>query len=159
MKDIEKYIEGCDMYQIIKNKMKILAEKLKLSEVLEKPQTHLIVDFITKLLLVARKDAILVVYNRLFKMTHFVATTEEISAKGLVQLFKDNIQKLHGLLKSIVSDRGLQFATKMTNELNSMLEIETKLSISFYPQTDKMHESGAGIISSILCELQAKGLA
>ena len=37
MKDIEKYIEGCDMYQRIKNKMKILAEKLKLSEVLEKP--------------------------------------------------------------------------------------------------------------------------
>jgi len=49
------------------------------------------VDFITKLLLVAGKDAILVVCNRLSKMTYFVAITEETSAKGLARLFRDNI--------------------------------------------------------------------
>ena len=52
---------------------------------------HLIVDFITKLPVVAGKDAILVVCNRLSKMTHFVATTEETSAKGLTRLFRDNM--------------------------------------------------------------------
>jgi len=59
-----------------------------------------------KLLLVARKDAILVVCNRLSKMTHFVATTEETSVERLVRLFRDNVWKLHGLLESVVSDRG-----------------------------------------------------
>ena len=49
------------------------------------------VNFITKLLLVARKDTILVVCNRLSKMTHFVATIEGISAEGLARLFRDNI--------------------------------------------------------------------
>ena len=49
------------------------------------------VDFITKLLLVAGKDAILVVYNRLSKMTHFVVTIEEILAEGLARLFRDNM--------------------------------------------------------------------
>jgi len=49
------------------------------------------VDFITKLLLVAVKDAILVVCDRLFKMTYFVATTEGTSAKELVWLFRGNI--------------------------------------------------------------------
>ena len=39
--------------------------KLKLSKVPEKPWTHLTVDFITKLLLVAGKYTILVAYNRL----------------------------------------------------------------------------------------------
>jgi len=73
---VGKYVEGYDMYQRMKNIMEVLAEKLKLNEVLEKLWTHLTVDFITKLLLVARKDAILVVCNRLFKITHFVATTE-----------------------------------------------------------------------------------
>ena len=63
------------------------------------------VDFITKLPLVARKDAILVVCDRLSKMTHFVATIERTSAERLVRLFKDNIWKLHGLPESIVSDR------------------------------------------------------
>jgi len=49
------------------------------------------VDFITKLLLVAGKDAILVVCDRLSKMTHFVTTTERTSAKELARLFKDNM--------------------------------------------------------------------
>ena len=71
--------------------MKTSAEKLKLSKVPEKPWTHLIVDFITKLPLVAGKDAILVVCNRLLKMTHFVATIEGTLAKGLAKLFKNNM--------------------------------------------------------------------
>ena len=44
-----------------------------------------------KLLLVARKDVILVVCDKLFKITHFVATTEETTAEGLVRLFRDNM--------------------------------------------------------------------
>jgi len=75
----------------MKNKIEEIAGKLKLSEVPKKPWTHLMVDFITKLPLVAGKDAILVVCNRLFKMMYFVAITEEISAEGLVRLFRDNI--------------------------------------------------------------------
>jgi len=55
-----------------------------------------------KLPLVARKDAILVVYNRLSKITHFVAITEGTLVKGLARLFRDNVWKLHGLLESIV---------------------------------------------------------
>ena len=124
----------------MKNRIEEIAEKLKLNEVPEKSWTHLMVDFITKLPLVARKDAILIVCNRLSKMTHFVAITEEISAEGLVRLFKDNIWKLHGLSESIVLDRGPQFATELTKELNRMLGIETKLLAAFHPQTDGQTE-------------------
>ena len=67
--------------------MEELAGKLKLSEVPKKPWTHLMVDFITKLPVVAGKDAILVVCDRLLKMTHFVATTEGTSVEGLARLF------------------------------------------------------------------------
>ena len=58
--------------------------------VLEKLWTHLIVYFITELLLVG-KNTILVVYNRPFKITHFVVMIKEISAKELVWLFWDNV--------------------------------------------------------------------
>ena len=71
--------------------MELSAGKLKLSKVPEKLWTHLTVDFITKLLLVARKDTILVVCDRLSKMMHFMATTEGTLTEGLVRLFKDNI--------------------------------------------------------------------
>jgi len=49
----------------MKNRIEVLMGKLKLSEVLEKLWTHLMVNFITKLLLVAGKNAIPVVCNRL----------------------------------------------------------------------------------------------
>jgi len=89
--------------------MKALVEKLKLSKIPEKSWTHLTVDFITKLPLVAGKDVILVVCNRL----------------------------LYRLSESMVLDRGLQFIVKLTNELNRMLGIETKLLTAFHLQTNE----------------------
>ena len=90
----------------MKNRTEEVARKLKLSEVPEKLWTHLTVDFIKKLPVVVEKDTILVVCDRLLKMTHFVATTEGTFAKGLARLFRDNIWKLYGLPESVVSDRG-----------------------------------------------------
>ena len=89
-------------------------------------------DFITKLLIVAGKDAILVVYDQLSKIAHFVATTEETSAEGLARLFRNNVWKLHRLPESVVLDRGLQFAAELMKELNRMLGIETRLSTAFH---------------------------
>jgi len=135
-RDVGKYVEGCDACQRMKNRMEELAGKLKLSKVPEKPWTYLMVDLITKLLVVAGKDAILVVCDRLSKMMHFVATIEGTLAEGLARLFRDNVWKLHGLPESVVSDQGPQFAAELTKELNKMLEIETRLSTAFHPQMD-----------------------
>jgi len=139
-RDVGKYVEGCDACQRIKNRTKELVGKLKLSEVPEKSWMYLIVDFITKLPVVAGKDAILLVCDRLSKMMHFVTTTEGTSAKGLARLFRDNVWKLHGLPESVVPDRGPQFAAELTKELNKILEIETRLSTAFHPQTDGQTE-------------------
>jgi len=124
----------------MKNRMEEPAGKLKLSEVPKKLWTHLIVDFITKLLVVAGKDVILVVCDWLSKMAHFVATIEGTSAEGLARLFQDNVWKLHGLPESVVSDRGPQFAAGSTKELNRMLGIEMRLSTAFHPQIDGQTE-------------------
>ena len=139
-RDVGKYVERCDLCQRMKNRAEELVGKLKLSEVPQETWTHLTVDFITKLLVVAGKDTVLVVCNRLSKMTHFVATTEGTSTEGLARLLWDNVWKLHGLPESIVSDRGPQFAAELTRELNRILGIKTKLSTVFHPQTDGQME-------------------
>ena len=139
-RDVGRYVEGCDLCQRIKNKTEEMVGKLKLSEVPKKPWTHLMVDFITKLPVVAGKDAILVVCNRLSKMMYFVATTKKVLAEGLARLFRDNMWKLHKLPESVVSNRGPQFAAELTKKLNRMLGIQTRLSIAFYPQTDGQTE-------------------
>ena len=69
-------------------------------------------------------------------MAHFVKTTKEMLVKGLAQLFRDNVQKLHRLPESVVSDQGLYFAVEIVRKLNKMLSIEMKLSTSFNLQTD-----------------------
>ena len=86
-RDVGKYVEGCDLCQRMKNRTEELVGKLKLSEVPKKPWSYLTVDFITNLPVVAGKDAVLVVCDRLSKMMHFVATTEGTTAEGLARLF------------------------------------------------------------------------
>jgi len=120
-RDVGRYVEGCNLCQRMKNKTEEVTGKLKLSEVLEKPWTHLIVDFITKLPVVAGKDVILVVCDWLSKITHFVATTEGTLAERLARLFWDNVWKLHELPESVVLDREPQFVVELTKKLNRML--------------------------------------
>ena len=124
----------------MKNRTEAPVGKLMMNEVSEKTWTYLTVDFITKLLLVAEKNIILVVCDRLSKMAHFVATTEETTAEGLARLFRDNIWKLHGLPESVISDRGPQFSANLTKELNKILGIEMRLLTAFHPQTDGQME-------------------
>ena len=89
-----------------------------------------------KLLVSKGHDSIFVVCDRFLKMSHFVAMTEKMTAEGLVRMFRDNVWKLHGLLESMISDRGLQFVAGLTRELNKMLGIETKLSTAYHLETD-----------------------
>ena len=73
-------------------------------------------------------------------MVYFIPTTEKTLAKELARLFRDNMWKLHGLPKSIISDRGPQFVAGIIWELNRILGIESKLLTVFHPQTDGQTE-------------------
>ena len=124
----------------MKNRTEMPVGKLRPNKIPERPWQHILVDFITKLLVSKGHDSILVVCDRFLKMSHFVATTEKMMAERLVRLFRDNVWKLHGLPESVILDRGLQFAVGLMKELNKMLEIETKLSMAYYLQTDSQME-------------------
>jgi len=101
---------------------------------------HISADFITKLPIAQGYNSILVVVDRLTKMVHFIPTTEKTSAEKLARLFRDNVWKLHGLPKSIISDKGPQFAAGLIRELNQILGIKSKMSTTFHPQTDGQME-------------------
>jgi len=140
IRNVEKYIKECNLCQRIKNRTEVLAGKLMTNKIPKKLWTHLTVDFITKLLIVAGKDAVLVVCDRLLKMVHFMVTIEETPAERVERLFRDNVWKLHRLPESVILDRGLQFVAELTKKLNKILVIETRLLMVFYPQTDGQTE-------------------
>ena len=139
-KEVKKYIERYNACQRNKNHTKVPAGKLMPNVVPEKPWAYITVDFITKLPLAQGYDSILVVCDRLMKIVYFVSTTEKTLAEGVVRLFQNNIQKLHGLPESIIMDRGAQFAAGMIKELNNILGINTKLLIAYHSQTDGQTE-------------------
>ena len=63
MKEMKRYIEGYDSYQRNKNHTEQPAGKLMSNSIPEKPQTHILADFITKLSLAQGYDSILVVVD------------------------------------------------------------------------------------------------
>jgi len=133
MKEVKRYVKGCNSFQRNKNHTEQLAGKLMPNSIPKKPWTHISADFITKLPIAQRYDSILVVVDKLTKIVHFIPTTEKTLAEGLARLFRDNMWKLHGLSESIISDRGPQFIAGLMRELNQMLGIESKMSMAFYP--------------------------
>ena len=139
-KEIRKYVNRCNVCQRNKNCAEAPAGKLIPNMILEKPQRHISADFITKLLLAQGYNVILVVCNQFTKMAYFITTTEKTSVEGLARLFQDQVWWLHRLPESIVLDREPQFIAEIIKELNEILEIKTKLSTAYYPQTDRQTE-------------------
>ena len=84
-------MEECYLYQRIKNRTEIPVEKLMINEIPKKVWMYLMVDFITKLPLVAGKDTILVVCNKLSKMVYFITTMNKILVESLARLFRNNV--------------------------------------------------------------------
>jgi hypothetical protein len=57
-------------------------------------------------------DSICVIVNRLTKVAHFIPMLATYGGDKLARLYIENILKLHGIPKSIISDRGAQFVSK-----------------------------------------------
>ncbi|KAL4591091.1 hypothetical protein LXL04_004040 [Taraxacum kok-saghyz] len=74
-------------------------------------------DFITHLPLSAGKTAIWVIVDRFTKFAHFIALLTHFGATTLATLFLHNIYRLHGLPKSIVSNRDSIFLSSFWKEI------------------------------------------
>ena len=57
-------------------------------------------------------DSIWVIIDRLTKVAHFIDVRNDYRTKKLVDLYVDNILRLHRAPVSIVSDRGTQYVSK-----------------------------------------------
>jgi len=109
-------------------------------EIPQGPWQEISIDIIGPLPKSNGMDVIVIIVNQFTKMIHLKATTMNISLEEIVKIYRDNIWKLHGIPRKILSDRGPQFALKFMEEFTKALEIKRQLSTAYHPQTDGQME-------------------
>ena len=87
-----------------------------------------------------RMDAIVVIMNRFTKMIRLKATTTNISSEEIAKVCRDKIWKIHGVPKTILSNRRPQFASKFMEDFTKVLGTKRRLSTAYHPQTDGQTE-------------------
>ncbi|XP_021626910.1 uncharacterized protein LOC110625582 [Manihot esculenta] len=81
-------------------------------------------------------NAVWVIVDRLTKSTYFLHVRMDYSLDKLVEIYVNEIIRLHGALVSIVSDRDPRFTSRFWPNLQNALGTKLKFSTSFHPQTD-----------------------
>ena len=83
-------------------------------------------------------------------MAHFVPCQQDISAEQLARLLEARIFALHGMPKSIVSDRGPQFTNAWLSALYKRLGTQQCLSTAYHPESDGQTERVNRVLTEIL---------
>lgn len=98
-------------------------------------------DFITQLPITKHgNDAIIVVVDKLTKMSHFIPTTTNVSATQVAKIIMNEIVRYHGLPKVIISDRDTRFTSVFWKSLWNLLDTQLNMSTAFHPETDGQTE-------------------
>ena len=116
------------------------ASELHPLEIPQGPWQEISINIIGPLPKSNRMDAIVIIVDRFMKMIRLKATTTNVSSEGIAKIYRDDIWKLHGIPRKILSNRGPQFASKFMEEFTKALGTKRQLSTVYHLQTDGQME-------------------
>ena len=144
-KNIQKYVDSCDICQKIKASHHYFYGFLALLPVPDELWQEIMMDFIVELPLSRHKgnvyDSILVVMDQYIKMIQYLSINVTIKFYKLGDLLMKKVF-LHGpgAFMNIISDRDSVFISDYWLELYYYLKIKQQLSTAFHSQTDNQTE-------------------
>ena len=149
--DINDYVRGCVTCQRNNPSAGQPIGKLQPLPVPSGIWEDISMDFIGPLPKTVRlNDFILVVVDRLSKMAHFLPCKKSIDGPGVAALFVDKVWSMHGLPKSIVTDRGTQFLNSFNKALTKLIGTRHAVSSAYHPETDGQTERVNRILNEML---------
>ena len=78
--------------------------------------------------------------DRLTKIAHFIQLKTGVTAAELAQAFLRGIWKLHGLPDEIIMDRDTKITSLFWQKLMDLMDIISKMTMAFHPQSDGQTE-------------------
>jgi transposase InsO family protein len=139
-KQVDQYVRNCHKCQQSRTSRHATIGVLRPLPVSENPWEDISIDFLVGLPECEGFDAVWLVVDSLSKMRHFIPCHTTIDAVGLAKLFLREVEQLHGLPTTIVSDQGPQFASTFGGQICSRLGTDRRMSTAFHPQTDGQTE-------------------
>jgi len=150
-RDTKAYIASCEHCQ--RNKP-VLQPPAGLFQPLAIPSQRwdtVSMDFIVQLPKTAHGfDAITVFVDKLSKQVHFCASRITDSAADVARLFFDQVFRLHGMPRTIVSDRDSRFTGKFWTTLMKLMGTKLNMSTAFHPQSDGQTERANRTLEEML---------
>ena len=90
------------------------------------------------------------IIDKLTKSAHFIPVRMDYSMDRLVELYVEEIVRLHGVPLSIVSDRDPRFTSRFWNELQLALGTKLMFSTTFHSQIDGQSERLIQVLEDML---------
>ncbi|GJS95902.1 retrotransposon-related protein [Tanacetum coccineum] len=140
-KTVKQRVSQCDICHRNKADLAAYPGLLQPLPIPHKIWVDISMDFIDGLPMSNGKTVIMVIVDRLSKYAHFIPMSHPYSATQVAQVFLDNVYKLHGLPKTIISDRDKVFTSLFWKSLFKILKVELKMSSAYHPQTDGQTEA------------------
>ncbi|MCO5600609.1 hypothetical protein L7F22_054724 [Adiantum nelumboides] len=149
--DVIKYVKACHSCQIMEASRQLPQGLLQPLLVPKERLESISMDFITTLPRTTKGNAqILVIVDRLSKTTHFIPCKKAASAPDIASLFVQHIFRIHGLPRSIISDRDPKFTGHFWTSLFKSLGTNLLFSSAYHRQTDGQTERVNQILEEIL---------
>src|ERR1700761_6071685 len=158
---IKRYVRNCDICQRSKAVRHAPYGMLLPNEVPDQLWKSIAMDFITDLPNSDGYDTILVVIDRLTKMSHFIPCTKNLDARQFATLFLKEIVRLHGIPRDVITDRGSLFTSDLWKETRKKLGIERRLSTAFRPTNrwaDRTNQWNTRTVSTSIRQLPTRQL-